>query len=142
MMRTSRTLLMVEVARGGAKWAAILGVMPVTIEPSWRPRLNALAAAIREAARGAIEAADRGGSLASVSEAVRQGAGDVTYAVDERSERAVEAWADAIARERPLSLLTEDTGWRHLGPVGGRARELPGFDHGGPRIALDPIDGT
>jgi len=34
--------------------------------------------------------------------------------------------------------LTEDSGWRHVGPHGA----LPGFDHGGPRIVIDPIDGT
>jgi hypothetical protein len=39
--------------------------------------------------------------------------------------------------------MTEDAGWRHLGPgPDGEVRELPGFDHGGPRIGFDPVDGT
>jgi len=44
----------------------------------------------------------------------------------------------------PLSLLSEDRGWRHAGP-GAEAhtiRALPDFDHGGPRVVVDPIDGT
>jgi len=78
-----------------------------------------------------------------LSTPVRAGAGDVTFALDEITERAVTAWAEEVARERPFSLLTEDSGWRHLGPgLRGGVRELEGFDHGGARIALDPIDGT
>ena len=59
------------------------------------------------------------------------------------AETRVEAWAADQAGRRPLSLLTEDAGWRHLGPgPGGEVRGLEGFDHGGPRLVLDPIDGT
>lgn len=79
------------------------------------------------------------------SRPLREGLGDVTYALDACTEEAVEGWLLETARELPLSLLTEDTGWRHLGPptgVGEAAVELAGFDHGGPRIALDPVDGT
>ena len=62
----------------------------------------------------------------------------MTFRIDEISELAVDRWLAATAARGPLSLLTEDAGWRHVGPEG----RLDGFDHGGPRIALDPIDGT
>lgn len=122
--------------------------MDVDIEPSgveqrWAPRLSALCAEIREQARAAMAAAVEAGDLDLAARAVRQGAGDVTYAVDARVEAAIERWTDRVARTQALSVLTEDTGWRHMGPDGsGGVRELAGFDHGGPRIALDPIDGT
>ena len=81
--------------------------------------------------------------MAALSHHVAEGVGDVTFALDEPAERAVEAWMDARARRGPLSVLTEDTGWRHLGPDDrGGTRALADFDHGGPRIAFDPIDGT
>lgn len=90
-----------------------------------------------------MAAAVEAGDLDLAARAVRQGAGDVTYAVDARVEAAIERWTGELARSEALSVLTEDTGWRHLGPDGhGGVRELPDFDHGGPRIALDPIDGT
>jgi fructose-1,6-bisphosphatase/inositol monophosphatase family enzyme len=113
------------------------------IESEWQARLVELCSSIRDAARAALAAADASGERSSVTSPVRQGAGDVTYAIDECTESVVERWFREVARGRPLSLLTEDTGWRHLGPdrAGGVA-ELAGFDHGGPRIALDPIDGT
>jgi fructose-1,6-bisphosphatase/inositol monophosphatase family enzyme len=117
--------------------------MTASIESAWSPRLVALCDAIREAARDALEVADASGDRRGVSDPVRQGAGDVTYAIDERTELAVDRWFREAAREAPVSLLTEDSGWRHLGPgPGGGTVELPGFGHGGPRIALDPIDGT
>ncbi len=107
----------------------------------WSERLRDLCARIRVAARSALSDGD-----ANLARPVRAGAGDFTYGLDVASERAVDAWLDETAREHPLSLLTEDAGWRHLGPgAGGRstpARDLDGFDHGGPRIALDPVDGT
>ncbi|MBI5364506.1 MAG: hypothetical protein HZA53_15115 [Planctomycetes bacterium] len=72
-----------------------------------------------------------------------QGAGDVTYGIDVPAEHALDLWLDEEARKTPLSLLTEDSGWRHRGPDGkGGVRALEGFDHGGPRIVVDPIDGT
>ena len=108
----------------------------------WVARCGVLAARVREAACGAL----RDDDLAERTRAVRRGAGDVTYGLDARCEAAVEAWFEAAARERPLSLLTEDTGWRHRGPGPrgrlGAAVELAGFEHGGPRLALDPVDGT
>jgi hypothetical protein len=72
-----------------------------------------------------------------------QGAGDLSYGLDVPAERAIEGWAADLAGLGPLSLLTEETGWRHLGPDGrGGARELDGFGHGGPAFVIDPIDGT
>ena len=114
-----------------------------TIEELWFPRVSALCDTLRETARAALADAFARDDLASVQAALRQGAGDVTYAIDARTETAVDAWFEAAARTAPLSLLTEDSGWRHLGPdARGGTRELADFDHGGPRIALDPIDGT
>jgi hypothetical protein len=108
----------------------------------WSPRLRDLCARVRVAARSALGASDR----SSLARPVRAGAGDFTYGLDEASERAVDAWLDETAREWPLSVLTEDAGWRHLGPgprgTAAPPLELVGFDHGGPRIALDPVDGT
>lgn len=108
----------------------------------WVARCATLAGAVRDAALGALRDDDR----AERTRAVRKGAGDVTYGLDARCEAAVEAWFEATARERPLSVLTEDTGWLHRGP-GPRGAlapsvELTDADHGGPRLALDPVDGT
>ncbi len=109
----------------------------------WLERLQELCARVCAAVQVAIEGALRAGRLSSLGQATRQGMGDTTFALDEHAEQAVEQWFQAVARERPLSLLTEDSGWRHRGPKsGGGWVELAGFDHGGPRIALDPIDGT
>lgn len=103
----------------------------------WRPRLEELCDRVRAATRGAG---------AGVTRPVRAGAGDVTFAPDVRAEDAVSAWLLEVARREPLSLLTEDEGWRHVGPDptggAGGTRALDGFDHGGPRLVLDPIDGT
>jgi len=72
-----------------------------------------------------------------------QGVGDVTYGLDLPSERRVERWARELGRTTPLSVLSEGEGWRHWGPDGaGGCRALEDFDHGGPRIAIDPVDGT
>lgn len=108
----------------------------------WSERLRQLCERVRTAALEAL----RMDTPETLARLVRAGAGDCTYGLDDRSEGAVDRWLHETARERPLSLLTEDTGWRHLGP-GPRGRlaepvELDGFDHGGPRIALDPVDGT
>ena len=72
-------------------------------------------------------------------------AGDLTFGLDAPSEAFLDRWLLQVARERPLSLLTEDRGWRHRGPDPerpGESMQLPDFDHGGPRIAIDPVDGT
>lgn len=72
-----------------------------------------------------------------------QGVGDVTYGLDLPSERRVETWARELGARSPLSVLSEGEGWRHWGPdPAGGCRSLETFDHGGPRIAIDPVDGT
>lgn len=120
----------------------ILGPMQARSEREWSAHLEELCRRIREGARGALSAASANGDLTPLARAVRQGAGDVTYAIDEIVERAIHQWLDETAQRTPLSLLTEDSGWMHRGPGAHGVRELDGFDHGGPRIALDPIDGT
>lgn len=105
--------------------------------------LHELATRIRGAARGALIEAIARGTLDDLARPHAQGAGDVTYGIDVPTERVLDAWLDEVARHEPISLLTEDAGWRHRGPDGrGRARDLDGFDHGGPRVVVDPIDGT
>lgn len=110
---------------------------------SWTPRLIDLAARIRAAARAALVEAIDADRLDELMRPHEQGAGDVTYGIDVPTEVVLSTWLDEVARQEPVSLLTEDAGWRHAGP---RARggiiELSGFDHGGARIAVDPIDGT
>ena len=110
----------------------------------WLPRLRELCASIRAATRACLARALGDGAPERVARPVGQGAGDVTYGLDLPSEELCTRWLEETARERPLSLLTEDAGWRHRGPdpTGDGSVELPGFDHGGPRIALDPVDGT
>jgi hypothetical protein len=109
----------------------------------WRPRLLALCDELRDLTRAALFAAERAGSEDALALPHGQGQGDVTFGLDVPSEEHLARWLDEVARQEPLSLLTEDAGWRHRGPDGrGGARELSGFDHGGPRIAIDPIDGT
>ena len=67
----------------------------------------------------------------------------MTFGIDAVAESEVTLWLEQEAAQRPLSLLTEDAGWRHRAPAsGGGSEEVSGFDHGGPRLVLDPIDGT
>jgi fructose-1,6-bisphosphatase/inositol monophosphatase family enzyme len=111
----------------------------------WMPRLEALCRDIREATRRTMADALAAGDESSVARPVAQGAGDVTYGIDRASERVLERWLETTARFEPVSLLSEETGWRHMAPSSGGAREardVGGFDHGGPRIVVDPIDGT
>jgi len=109
----------------------------------WTPRLLQLAARIRVAARGALTTAIATGRLDELMRPHEQGAGDVTYGIDVPTETVLSDWLEEIARIAPISLLTEDAGWRHAGPDGrGGVRELARFDHGGPRVVVDPIDGT
>lgn len=109
----------------------------------WRPRLATLCDEIRRHTRDALLGAVQQGDLSPLARTAAQGAGDVTFGLDLPSESWIARWSEETARREPLSVLTEDRGWRHLGPgSGGRVRELPGFDHGGPRIAFDPVDGT
>jgi len=109
----------------------------------WRPRLVNLCDELRSLTREALLAADREGSLDALARPHGMGQGDVTFGLDVPSEERIAAWQREVARAEPLSVLTEDAGWRHMGPdENGGARALAGFDHGGPRIAIDPIDGT
>lgn len=73
-----------------------------------------------------------------------QGVGDTTFGIDTGPELEVARWAEELASGGPLSILTEDSGWRHLGPgrAPGTAQDLGGFDHGGPRVVVDPVDGS
>jgi hypothetical protein len=106
-------------------------------------QLEALADSIRMATRERLAAEESIRGLSPAAKVVGVGIGDVTYGIDLESEIVVSRWFEDLAREEPISLLTEDTGWRHAGPAsGGGWRELNDFDHGGPRIAIDPIDGT
>lgn len=110
---------------------------------AWRVRLLALCDQLRAVTRAALFAAERDGSGAALARPHSQGVGDVTFGLDLPSEARIGAWLDEVARTEPLSLLTEDSGWRHRGPDGrGGVRDLEGFEHGGPRIAIDPVDGT
>lgn len=113
---------------------------------AWEAALEALTEGLVRAVRGALTRAQgdhqRSRALAMP---VGQGAGDVTFGMDAPAEEFMDEWLLEQARQRPLSLLTEDRGWRHMGPAPGRsgeAQDLPGFNHGGPRIAVDPVDGT
>ena len=110
---------------------------PSEQRPYWEQSLRDLCDILRDAVRGALVSH----TTLELATPVRAGAGDVTFALDEITERAVEVWAAQQASERPFSLLTEDSGWRHFGPDRAQGPGDP-FDHGGPRIALDPIDGT
>ncbi len=113
------------------------------LETLWLARLGALCTQVRETARAALADALSRGDGERLARPVRQGAGDVTFALDQCTEDVITNWLEHTARTQPISLLTEDEGWRHRGPgPGGAALELADFDHGGPRIAIDPIDGT
>jgi len=97
---------------------------------------------IRVATRRALLDATEGGSLDELARSAGEGAGDVTYGLDLPAEEVLSRWLEEEARSAPLSLLTEDAGWRHMGPGPTGAVELPDFDHGGPRVVADPVDGT
>jgi fructose-1,6-bisphosphatase/inositol monophosphatase family enzyme len=105
--------------------------------------LHQLALRMRTAARRALLEAIDHGTLDAIARPHSIGAGDVTYGIDVPTEIVLDRWLEEIAAKAPISLLTEDAGWRHRGPgKTGRVVELDGFDHGGPRIVVDPIDGT
>ena len=118
--------------------------MTRAIFDSWLGPLTELCDAVRERTRDAIAQAVRNGTQRELARPVAQGAGDVTFGLDLPAENWIAEWLERTARRTPLSLLTEDSGWRHVGPGsgGGPMVELDGFDHGGPRIAIDPVDGT
>ena len=109
------------------------------IEQHWIPHLEDLCDGIRSAVSEVVA----GAGSAELSRVVGQGAGDVSFGIDLPAERAAAAWLETRARAGALSLLTEETGWRHRGPgPDGEPVDLPGFDHGGPHVCLDPLDGT
>jgi fructose-1,6-bisphosphatase/inositol monophosphatase family enzyme len=108
----------------------------------WKASTARLADAMREAARTELLRARASGDFSRVARPVAVGAGDLTYGIDAPTEEVLTRWLLEQARHGPLSLLTEDAGWRHFGPGPAGPGELPGFDHGGPRIVVDPIDGT
>lgn len=111
----------------------------------WATRLRDLADRIRAAARATLCAALARGESSSIDRPVAQGEGDLSFGLDRPAEEALDRWLRETARLGPLSLLSEEAGWRHLGPparAGGEPVALPDFDHGGPRIVVDPVDGT
>lgn len=108
----------------------------------WILPLFDLCERMRHAAREVLLAARKSGDYSRVSRAVGQGAGDTSYGLDVATEAALLEWMQEVGRVQPFSLLSEDAGWRHFGPGPGGVRELPGFEHGGPRIVVDPVDGT
>lgn len=111
----------------------------------WRAPLRELAVRVQGAVRERLLRAVAERSLSELSQGVAEGVGDTTFALDLPAEAAVESWFAERAQRGALSLLSEDAGWRHRGPDASRAegwRALPDFDHGGPRIVIDPIDGT
>lgn len=111
---------------------------------TWRPLLRELASSVQTVVRERLLKAIAASALESLGKGVSEGVGDTTFALDLPAEVAVEEWFSARAREGALSLLTEDSGWRHRGPSPAESGwgDLPDFDHGGPRIVIDPIDGT
>jgi hypothetical protein len=113
------------------------------LSTAWIPRLLELSDRLRIVSRTALLRAIESGTLDRMARPVGRGAGDVTFGIDVPAERELDRWLLQMARQEPLSLLTEDAGWRHFGPgKRGKPVELRGFDHGGPRICVDPIDGT
>ncbi|MCB9913655.1 MAG: hypothetical protein H6828_00740 [Planctomycetes bacterium] len=110
----------------------------MTLPDDLLDELRALCAALRAAARGAVAAGHAAGNGYAAQRPTGVGAGDVTFALDEAAEAALEAWFERRAARGPLSVFSEDRGWRHRGPSGA----LAGFDHGGPRVVVDPVDGT
>lgn len=107
-----------------------------------------LCSEIRREVRRAMQGAFRDGQGARMSAAESMGAGDTTFGIDVVAEAVALAWLERPANW-PVSVLTEDAGWQHRsaepsapgGPTDRPSGADP-FDHGGPRIAIDPIDGT
>lgn len=112
---------------------------PAELAAAWREPLLQLHARIRASTRRALEEALDKGALDDLGAPVSMGAGDTTFALDLGPEQVVADWLAEQAERGPLSLFSEDTGWTHAGPPA--AGDDP-FDHGGPRIVVDPVDGT
>jgi hypothetical protein len=105
----------------------------------WQPALLDLCGSIRAALRTALCTR----TPAELAHVAGRGAGDVTFGLDVPAEAAVERWLAEHAARAPLSLCTEDAGWRHRGPDGaGGVRALAQPDPRAARILIDPIDGT
>ncbi|MFG0315689.1 MAG: hypothetical protein ACF8XB_00345 [Planctomycetota bacterium JB042] len=98
------------------------------------PRLTVLHDRIRSRVGAALArgAAARGDDpSAEEARVAEEGAGDVTFAIDVPAEEEVDRFAEELAREIPLAVVSEGTGFRTYGrgdPAG--------------RIVVDPIDGT
>ena len=102
--------------------------------------LSLLADAIAAAVWRALEPHNYPNALRAIH---GQGLGDTTFGLDVEPEALIAAWAEDHARRAPLSVLTEDRGWRHLVPGGaGGWTATEHWDHGGPRVIFDPVDGT
>lgn len=101
-------------------------------------QLSDLCTRIRSEVRALVRTALESGTLRELARQVGQGVGDVTFGIDVPAEAAVEDWRLQAARSIPLSVLTEGAGWRHMD----RGAPRSDFGHAGPRIAIDPIDGT
>ncbi|MDF1797654.1 MAG: hypothetical protein P1V81_00630 [Planctomycetota bacterium] len=109
---------------------------------TWWGQLEELGRRLEACVRGQVIAAANGGAV-RLADIAGAGVGDTTFALDVEPEAVVLAWSEECARRGPLSVLTEDSGWRHLGPgPNGEVRTLGGFDHDGPCIIVDPVDGT
>ncbi len=108
---------------------------------AWRPQLEDLSFQLAQLLQGTLAAGSSEGP--ALDRAAAQGLGDVTFGIDLPAEACVATWHEKLATAVPLSVMTEDSGWRHLVPDGrGGFKVSESFDHGGPRIAFDPIDGT
>ena len=108
---------------------------------AWLPTLDALCQDLARLVRGALENPSAPGP--ALDRQASRGLGDVTFGLDVPAEERIQTWHRELACHRPLSVMTEDVGWVHRVPDGtGGSRRTNGFEHGGPRIAFDPIDGT
>jgi len=117
-------------------------VSPTELVDTWRPRLDSLADELRRVTLESIRSAREEGTSEALARPVGIGAGDVTYGLDEPAERLLDRWFEEQSSREPVSVLTEESGWRHGAPRTARRGSDPGFDHGGPRFVIDPIDGT
>ena len=79
----------------------------------WERHLRELCDRLRAATQDSLRSAGGSGDL---SRPVSMGAGDRTFGLDVPAEEVCSAWLEEMARQTPLSLLTEDAGWRHRGP--------------------------
>lgn len=101
------------------------------------PRLLAETRALHEVVRRDVAAllerarATGNGELASLPGA--WAAGDLSYAIDEPAEAALEAYGEALGRRHPVTLISEGPGLKTYGAG------APGAPV---RVIVDPVDGT